>query len=191
MEEKDQLLATWQREFATTSRVLAAFPKNRANFRPHERSSSALEIAWTLAIAFEALTDLVLGGAREFLPTLLPAPASWDEAVEKIERAHQRFVLSLGRSDGATLGQPIRTPVGPGTTADVPRGGMIWLLLLDHVHHRGQLTVYLRMVGGKVPSIYGPSADEPWTAPGDQAQGATGAEVPSSPGGTGVVEGSR
>jgi uncharacterized damage-inducible protein DinB len=37
-----------------------------------------------------------------------------------------------------------------------------WFILHDHIHHRGQLSVYVRMAGGKVPSIYGPSADEPW-----------------------------
>jgi uncharacterized damage-inducible protein DinB len=52
--------------------------------------------------------------------------------------------------------------VGPGQVADVPVADMLWIMLLDAVHHRGQLSVYLRMAGGKVPSIYGPSADEPW-----------------------------
>ena len=46
--------------------------------------------------------------------------------------------------------------------ADCPVSEVLWLMLMDSVHHRGQLSVYLRMVGGKVPSIYGPSADEPW-----------------------------
>ena len=38
-------------------------------------------------------------------------------------------------------------------------------MLLDHVHHRGQFTIYSRIAGGKVPQIYGPSADEPWQPP--------------------------
>jgi uncharacterized damage-inducible protein DinB len=38
----------------------------------------------------------------------------------------------------------------------------LWLMLMDSIHHRGQLSVYIRPAGGKVPSIYGPSGDEPW-----------------------------
>lgn len=45
---------------------------------------------------------------------------------------------------------------------DFPVSEVLWLMLMDSVNHRGQFSVYLRMVGGKVPSIYGPSADEPW-----------------------------
>jgi uncharacterized damage-inducible protein DinB len=44
----------------------------------------------------------------------------------------------------------------------VPVSDILWIMLMDSIHHRGQLSVYVRMAGGKVPSIYGPSADEPW-----------------------------
>jgi uncharacterized damage-inducible protein DinB len=42
------------------------------------------------------------------------------------------------------------------------KGDILWMFLYDQIHHRGQLSIYNRMVGAKVPSIYGPSADEPW-----------------------------
>jgi uncharacterized damage-inducible protein DinB len=42
---------------------------------------------------------------------------------------------------------------------EMPRQGLAWMLMLDAIHHRGQLSTYLRPMGGKVPSIYGPSAD--------------------------------
>ena len=51
---------------------------------------------------------------------------------------------------------------GPKTMGEIPRKEWIWFLLHDQIHHRGQFSVYLRMVDGKVPSIYGPSGDEPW-----------------------------
>ncbi len=51
---------------------------------------------------------------------------------------------------------------GPGQLGDIPVIGFCWFILCDQIHHRGQLSVYVRMAGGKVPSIYGPSADEPW-----------------------------
>jgi uncharacterized damage-inducible protein DinB len=46
--------------------------------------------------------------------------------------------------------------------ADVRKADMLWMMLSDSIHHRGQFSIYLRLVGAKVPSIYGPSADEPW-----------------------------
>jgi uncharacterized damage-inducible protein DinB len=52
--------------------------------------------------------------------------------------------------------------VAPKQTGDVRRVDVRWLMLMDGVHHRGPLSVYLRMADGTVPSIYGPSADEPW-----------------------------
>ncbi|NIP58360.1 MAG: hypothetical protein GWM92_04890 [Gemmatimonadetes bacterium] len=51
---------------------------------------------------------------------------------------------------------------GPGTTGEIPRIDWLWFLLNDQIHHRGQFSIYLRMADGQVPSIYGPSADEPW-----------------------------
>jgi len=52
--------------------------------------------------------------------------------------------------------------VAKGKMGDVSGKDVLWLMLHDQIHHRGQLSVYLRLVGAKVPSIYGPSADEPW-----------------------------
>lgn len=52
--------------------------------------------------------------------------------------------------------------VAPKQMGDVRRGDLLQMMVMDNVHHRGQFSVYLRMAGGKVPSIYGPTADEPW-----------------------------
>ena len=51
---------------------------------------------------------------------------------------------------------------GPKTLGDVRRLDFAWFLLMDEIHHRGQFSIYLRMADGIVPSIYGPSGDEPW-----------------------------
>jgi uncharacterized damage-inducible protein DinB len=53
--------------------------------------------------------------------------------------------------------------VAPKQVGDIPAESFLWFMLHDQIHHRGQLSVYVRMAGGKVPSIYGPSADEPWS----------------------------
>jgi uncharacterized damage-inducible protein DinB len=77
-------------------------------------------------------------------------------------RAHRQVVELLRNADDAKLEGSVQFFVAPKTLGDVPTMEFLWYLLFDHVHHRGQLTVYLRMVG-KVPSVYGPSGDQPWT----------------------------
>jgi len=60
------------------------------------------------------------------------------------------------------MDERVRFAVGPKQVAEIPVAELIWFMLLDAVHHRGQLSIYLRLMEAKVPSIYGPSADEPW-----------------------------
>jgi uncharacterized damage-inducible protein DinB len=60
------------------------------------------------------------------------------------------------------LSEKVTFFTGPKQMGMVPISEVLWLMLMDSIHHRGQLSVYVRMAGGKVPSIYGPSADEPW-----------------------------
>ncbi|HEU0053964.1 MAG TPA: DinB family protein, partial [Longimicrobium sp.] len=63
----------------------------------------------------------------------------------------------------ADLAGSVQFFVGPGKLGDVAKTQFMWFLLHDQIHHRGQFSIYLRIAGGKVPSIYGPTADEPWT----------------------------
>jgi uncharacterized damage-inducible protein DinB len=68
----------------------------------------------------------------------------------------------LGKPENQDLDGTVVFMVGPRQKGDVPLADFVEFMLGDQIHHRGQLSVYLRMAGGKVPSIYGPSADEPW-----------------------------
>ena len=63
--------------------------------------------------------------------------------------------------DEPAWNRPTQLLVNGQVVMDVPLGKMMWMNLLDAIHHRGQLSVYLRPMGGKVPSIYGPSGDDP------------------------------
>jgi len=65
--------------------------------------------------------------------------------------------------DDAHLNTTVKFITGPKRMSDLRRLDVLWLLLNDMIHHRGQFSVYLRMAGGKVPAIYGPSADETWS----------------------------
>jgi uncharacterized damage-inducible protein DinB len=65
--------------------------------------------------------------------------------------------------DDAQLNTTVKFVTGPKQMSDLRRMDVLWFLLNDTIHHRGQFSVYLRMAGGKVPAIYGPSADEKWS----------------------------
>ena len=89
---------------------------------------------------------------------------SLDEMVRAYEKAHSELAPALERVDDRTWNEKITQFVMDGRVFfEVPLGQMFWLGLFDAIHHRGQLSVYIRPMGGRVPSIYGPSADDPGT----------------------------
>lgn len=156
-----EFVTLYAREHARTRTQLHAFPAAQAQLKPHDRSSSALVLAWTFVVEemlmLKALrNEPVLGVA---VPT---APATWAEVLEAFDTIHPKVLAAAGATSDAAL-KPVVFPVGPGKIGDYPPVDFLWFMLSDQIHHRGQLTVYTRIAGGKVPSVYGPSADEPWT----------------------------
>jgi uncharacterized damage-inducible protein DinB len=161
---KEHYLSTYEREHASTMRVLRAYPGDKLDLAPHERCSTARTLIWTFvreqAMAERALTTgfdwSEAGGAPP------PPPETLEEIVAAFDAKHRRVAeLVRGMPDEGLL-ETIQFFVAPKTLGDVRRFDFLWMLLHDQIHHRGQLTIYLRLAGGKVPSIYGPSADEPW-----------------------------
>jgi uncharacterized damage-inducible protein DinB len=90
------------------------------------------------------------------------APKAWDDVLAAVEKGHKDFGDLIRSASDADLQKKVKFFVGPKQLGDIPRLDFCWSLLCDEIHHRGQFSVYLRMADGKVPSIYGPSADEPW-----------------------------
>jgi len=160
MSEKDRFLTQWEREFPTTLRVLRAFPSDQLDLRPHEKSKSARELAWAFVVETKMIAD-ALKGQLDFanLPT---APATRDEIISTLERSCKEIGERIRQTPDAELDKTVKFFTGPKQIEDVRRMDILWLVLMDSVHHRGQFSVYLRMAGAKVPSIYGPTADEPW-----------------------------
>ncbi len=158
-----QFLDAYDREHATTLRVLRAYPIDKLELRPHAKCKTARELAWTLAMepAF-AEKALTVGLDWTKPPAPAPAPATMDAILDSVEKGHQRVVsLVEGMRDDQMLGT-VKFFTAPKTLGDVQIMAFLWMLLFDQIHHRGQFSVYLRMADGKVPSIYGPTADEPW-----------------------------
>jgi uncharacterized damage-inducible protein DinB len=162
---KQQFLEAFEREHGRTMRVLRAYPDAKSDFKPHERSRSAREIAWPLALGQERLMLKALTTGLDWSKPQdppQPMPATISEIAAAVEGSYRKVVDALKSADDAKLDGSVPFFVAPKTLGEFPVAEFLWFLLFDHIHHRGQLSVYLRMVG-TVPAIYGPSGDEPWT----------------------------
>ena len=160
--QKQQFLDSFTKEHATTLKVLHAFPADQSEFRPHPRSRSARELAFTFVLEqmliSRALTNtLTLGAGAPPVPT-----GDFHGIISQFADDHADLVSLIRKTPENDFNTTVKFYSGPGQLTDYPKLMFAWFMLSDQIHHRGQLSVYLRMAGGKVPSIYGPSADEPW-----------------------------
>ncbi len=160
MNGKEIFLRIWEREFQTTVRVFEAFPADKLDLKPHERSRSVRDLAWQCAID-ERVIGKILDGQNDLrnVPASPPAPETMEEIVAEYQRAHRDAFEKMSRLSEEGFGKTVSCFL-PAGEWKMPQPEAFWGNLMDEVHHRGQLTVYLRQAGGKVPSIYGPSGDE-------------------------------
>ncbi len=140
-------------------RVLKAVPEAGAAYRPHPKSMSAGEIVWLLASELRDACEILDKGEVHF--ALPPAPATLAEAVAAYEKNAAGVKRRLAKIKDGAWKKPARFLMDGKVAWKAPLGDMLWGFLFDAIHHRGQLSTYLRPVGAKVPSIYGPSADDP------------------------------
>jgi len=146
-------------EYPVFVNVLKALPKERFDYRPHERSPSAAEIVWTLARETKACCDLVDSGRVNWTPEAAPAdPEAIVSAFEKEYAALGDRIALLSDSGWLNKAQLL---IDGKLYREAPVGEFLWYLFFDAIHHRGQLSTYIRPMGGQVPSIYGPSGDNP------------------------------
>jgi len=153
MDDRALFIKFWENESTTTRKVIARIPEGSA-YRPDPKSRTASEIAWQIACEEKMLIEALETGKAAWEPA--PAPATTKELLDIYERPSADIVgrlksLSAQRWDGTLEFFGGHRPASP----------MAWSFLFDIVHHRGQITTYLRPMGSTVPQIYGPSADEP------------------------------
>lgn len=153
MDEQALFTKFWTNESRTTRNVLARIPEG-SDYRPDPRSRTAHEIAWQIVCEEKMIIDALQSGKLEWSPP--PMPQTMREVLETYEQqsaaAPERWKAVPAARWAGTLdffGKPR------------PASAMAWGFLFDIVHHRGQITTYLRPMGSRVPQIYGPSADEP------------------------------
>jgi len=160
--EKDQFIEVWEREFQTTLKLLKHYPADKLSLKPAEKSRSAKDLAWTFVIEEQTLMGGALSGTFDFQNSPKP-PSTLAEIISAYERGHKEMVEKVKRLPDADFNKTVQFFTGPKQMADMRKADVLWTGIMDTIHHRGQLSVYLRMAGAKVPSIYGPSGDEPWT----------------------------
>lgn len=153
MDEKALFTKFWINESKTTRNVLARIP-DQSEYRPDPRSRTAQEIAWQIVCEEKMLIEALESGKAEWAPP--PMPATMKEVLDAYERRSAELPrrwkeLPVERWGGKLEFFGSERPASP----------MAWSFLFDIVHHRGQITTYLRPMGSRVPQIYGPSADEP------------------------------
>lgn len=164
MSRADELLPEFDEEMRVTRRVLERVPSEKGEWKPHPKSFSLAHLAqlcsrmpgWITNILQDTSLDLAQGGqyTTEKTETLL---AGFDQAVSEARAAigaardsDYETVWSLKHGDKVLFGAPRKVVVRQ---------------TISHLsHHRGQLTVYLRLLDVPVPSVYGPTADEGWGA---------------------------
>jgi uncharacterized damage-inducible protein DinB len=143
-------------EHPVTKRVIAAIPDDQVEYRPDQIVKSAIDLAWHIVTAEVRFMNAVTAGAFDLTPLPRPDRVRTADAVnhwyeESFDDAFQRLK--------ATSGEQLIKPVDFRGIFKFPAVVYVQLGLNHSIHHRGQLSMYLRPMGAKVPSIYGESFD--------------------------------
>lgn len=149
-------------EMASTRRLLERVPTEKGTWKPHEKSFALGHLAqlvssipgWITRTLREPSLNLAGGGQYSFQPTT-SLLKSFDENVRGAREALQAV-------RGEELDFVWKLMMGEQVLMTMPRGEVVRQHLMHLAHHRGQLTVYLRLIDIPLPSIYGPTADEKW-----------------------------
>jgi uncharacterized damage-inducible protein DinB len=158
----EELVEELLQEAQSTRRVLERVPEDRLDWRPHPKSLTLGQLAMHVATLPGALTDIATWDTFD-ANTEIPRPsaASTAELLETLDRSVADARKLLGEMDDAALALAWTLVDGDRPIAVIPRHAFLRSTMLNHwYHHRGQLTVYLRLADALVPAIYGPSADE-------------------------------
>lgn len=154
---RDFYLKRAKAEFPVFLKVLRALPQD-LSYKPHDRSPSAEQLAWTITYETKALIDVVNTGKAEWENI---TPPSLDEMIAMFEKWSAELLDKVAALDDAAQERSAQFLYQGQVVMEKPMMEFLWDFMFDAIHHRGQLSTYLRPMGSKVPSIYGPSADDP------------------------------
>jgi uncharacterized damage-inducible protein DinB len=165
MQMKDFLLAELEREVARSRRALEEVPSGKYDWKPHDKSMSLGHLAdmvatipnWVAAIVTQDSLDVAPAAGPGMKPTPKTTAAELVRALDEAAAAGRKALASTTDDHLKTAWQ---LKARGNVVQEAPRHEFIADTLNHWAHHRGQMTVYLRLLGAKVPSIYGPSADD-------------------------------
>ncbi len=153
MDEKALFAKFWTDEAKTTRAVLSRIPEG-SDYKPDPKSRTAQEIAWQILFEEKMIIEALENGSAEWAPPAMPA--SMKDILARYEEQSSDIVARWEKLPAERWNGTLNF-----FGTDRPASPMAWSFLFDIVHHRGQITTYLRPMGAKVPQIYGPSGDEP------------------------------
>ncbi|HXT16258.1 MAG TPA: DinB family protein [Gemmatimonadaceae bacterium] len=162
MNRLEQFTDVWTRENATTRRVLHALPADQAEFRPSPNTKTAREVAYIFSLGQGGIAAALTNQWQWPPPQPRTAPATLDEVRAAFDTSTAAVRDALAKASESQFDETVTFFTAPKQLGPVKIADLVWFMLLDSVHHRGQLSIYLRGMQAKVPSIYGPTADEPW-----------------------------
>jgi uncharacterized damage-inducible protein DinB len=158
----DALIGELEQEAKTTARVLERVPEAHLAWKPHPKSYSLGQLALHVATVPGNVAALAASDVAQSPGFTQPAAASTGELVPALDASVARARELLGGFDDAAMTAPWRLVNGEREILSIPRVAFVRAIMLNHwYHHRGQLLVYLRLLDVSVPSVYGPTADEP------------------------------
>jgi uncharacterized damage-inducible protein DinB len=153
---RDFYLERQSAELPAFLRVFRALPPDEIAYKPHERSPSAQQIVWTmtkeLASCVKVVTDFQASSIQDLAPSL-------DEMISQFEHSAETLATRVASLSDADWSRVAKFYHKGALVREQPVGQFLWFIHFDQIHHRGQLSTYIRPMGGAVPSIYGPSAD--------------------------------
>src|SRR5689334_21569019 len=163
---REFFIRRWEQEYPAFIDVFKALPPERLDYQPNPASRSAGDLVALHVSIAKGCSELCENGRASFNSGLRSHPSSgWTSLQQMIaayEEYHRKLQQNLSTIDDHTWNRPAWLTRGEQEIMLRDSiGGLLWLALFDAVHHRGQLSTYIRPMGGKVPSIYGPSGDAP------------------------------
>ena len=155
------ILQEFDNEAKTTRRVLERVPTDKFDWKPHPKSMSLGELAMHTAMSPGVICGWACEDETKFSGEKAPVATSTAEVVAAHDKSVQTMKDTMTKLGDAGLMNEWKATAGDKTLFKMPKIALIRSIALNHwYHHRGQLSVYLRLLDVPVPSIYGPSADE-------------------------------
>lgn len=162
MQLREIFLPEFDQEMATTRRVIERVPSDKGKWKPHPKSFPLAHLTQLVAWMPDWITN-ALNEPKLDLATVAPYTYETTEALlAMFDRNVGGARTAIGQTSDEMFATMWSLTRGDKVFMSLPRGTVVRQTINHLIHHRGQLSVYLRLVDVPVPSIYGPTADEPW-----------------------------